>query len=341
MTGRGDVGAEIIDRIAGRLECDPGHIMFWRLGLTWHPGGLTQHVWTEEAPRHATLAAWRVHVRTWCLKRVVTSSTEMVDAITAELPLNSVSALVRKPGSPSRLGLGVSLWLTPDRVDWTSRLTAGLARLQAYDALRLAQARPVLDCGAAADLANDRPGSDRGSLTPAPGIADLDVAPAAAIEALPFAEIADAMRAHDGVRAIATHIGLTASFPWVCDEDRHDVTLLEMRVAARQPLGPGVWISMSLPMAAPAHLLDALRLNEAELGAASPTDLIGGWLVRNQALVHESFVPWTLCSGPVVRHLADAAVRRANWLRLSGASILPGEWPDDVRGRVLPFRRSS
>jgi hypothetical protein len=341
MAGRGDVGAEIIDRIAGRLPCDPDRITFWRHGLTWYPGGLTQHVWTEEAPRQVGLNAWRVHVRTWCLKRVVASSTEMVAAIAAELPLNSVGALVRKPGGPSRLGLASSMWLTSDRVDWTSRLVAALSSLQAQDALRLVRARPILESGAAADVSTDRLGPDNQALTAAPRLGDLPAATIAPLDSISFVEIADDLRAHDGVRAVATHSGVTASFPWVFEGDRHDFILLEMRVASRQPIGLGVWTTTSLPMGAPTHLLHALALNEAEIAAQSPTDLIGGWLVRNQTLMHESFVPWTLCSGPVVQHLAEAAVRRSNWLRQSGPSILPGEWTDEVRGRVLPFRRGS
>jgi hypothetical protein len=262
----------------------------------------------------------------------------MVSAIAEELPLNSVSALLRKPGSPSRLGLGATLWLAADRVDWTSRLAAALARLQAHDAVRMANARPVLECGAAADV-TERLGSDGSA--PAPRIVDPHVAPAAAIEALPFDEIADTIRAHDGVRAIATHSGITASFPWVFESDQQNFILLEMRVATRPPFGPGVWISLSLPTAAPAHLLHALTLNEAEIAAASPTDLTGGWVVRSQALMHESFLPWTLCTGPVIRYLAESSARRAAWLRLTGPSILPGEWPDEVSARILPFRRSS
>ena len=338
MAEPGDVGAGIIDRIAGRLPCDPHRITFWRHGLTWYPGGLTQHIWTEEAPRQSGLNAWRVHIRTWCLKRVVASSSEMVAAIAAELPLNSVGALVRKPGSPSRLGLATSMWLTADRVDWTSRLLGALASLQADDALRLGRARPVLESGAAADVSADHLGIDAPELTAVQNPGDLTAAAIAPLEAISFVEIADALRAHDGVRAIAMHSGVTASFPWAFEGDRNDFILLEMRVAARQPIGPGVWTTVSLPLGAPTHLLHALALNETEIAAQSPTDLVGGWLVRNQTLMHESFVPWTLCSGPVVQHLAESAVRRANWLRHTGPSILPGEWPDEVRGRVLAFR---
>ena len=69
--------------------------------------------------------------------------------------------------------------------------------------------------------------------------------------------------------------------------------------------------------------------------------MIGGWVVRNQTLMHESFLPWTLCSGPVVRYLAESAALRAHWLRINGPSILPGEWPDEAGARILPFRRPS
>jgi hypothetical protein len=338
MAARGGIGEEIIGRVASGLGCNPNQITFWRHGLTWYPGGLTQHVWTEEVSREAPLPAWRVQVRTWCLKRVVASSNEMIAAIGAELPLNSIGALIRKPGSPSRLGLGASMWLSADRVDWTSKLMASVARLQAGDALRLAQARPVVDSGAAPDVANSQLAIE-GMAAPVPHVPEPEVLTSGSIEALPFLEMADVMRAHDGVRAIATHSGITASVPWALDAESEDFILLEMRVATREPLGAGLWISMSLPMSTPAHLMHALTLNEAELATSSPTDLVGGWLVRNQTLMHESFIPWALCSGPLIRHLAESAARRANWLRQIGPSVLPGEWPDEIRGRVLPFRR--
>jgi len=192
--------------------------------------------------------------------------------------------------------------------------------------------------GAAPDVANSQL-TIEGMAAPVPHVPEPEMPASGSIEALPFLEMADVMRAHDGVRAIATHSGITASVPWVLDAESEDFILLEMRVATREPLGAGLWISMSLPMSAPAHLMHALTLNEAELATSSPTDLVGGWLVRNQTLMHESFIPWALCSVPLVRHLAESAARRANWLRQIGPSVLPGEWPEEIRGRVLPFRR--
>jgi hypothetical protein len=43
----------------------------------------------------------------------------------------------------------------------------------------------------------------------------------------------------------------------------------------------------------------------------------------------------------VIRHLAQAAARRAAWLQLAGPSIVPADWPENIPGRVLPFRRRS
>lgn len=341
MTGYGDFGDVIVSRLAGRMGVDSRHLSFWRRGLTWYPGGLTQHIWVEDVPhQQGAPSVWRMHVRTWCLKRVVASSQELVAAIAAELGLNNASALIRKPGSPSRLGVGAAVWATADRIDWTSRMVAALARLQAQDALRLAQARPVLACGAAADVATDRVTTDHASACHLGSLADVGAA-ALDAHAPPFTDVAESLRAHDGVRAVATHSGVTASFPWVFEADRHDFMLFEMRLGTRPGVGAGVWVSMSLPMAAPAHLLHALALNEAELALDSPTDAIGGWIVRNQTLMHEAFLPLGLCGGEVVRYLADAAARRASWLRRIGPSIVPAEWPDDVAGRVLPFRRPS
>jgi hypothetical protein len=338
MTGYGDVGEEVIGRLAGRLGCAPHQVTLWQRGLTWHPAGLTQHIWAEEAGRGAAVAAWRVHVRTWCLKRVVASSQEMVTAIAAELPHNTLSALVRKPGSPSRLGLGASLHMGDDRVEWTSRFLAAAARWQVHDAVRLTRSPAVLAAGAAPDLATDRLSVGPDETTTMPDAMDPRILPPLPLETLPFAEVVEALRCHDGVRAIATHSGITASLPWAGEDDPHGFIIFEMRIGSRPPIGQGVWVSMAMPSAAPAHLLHALALNEAELGAESPTDVTGGWIVRNATLLHESFVPWSLCAGEVIRHLADAASRRAAWLRLAGPSIVPAEWRNEAPGRVLPFR---
>lgn len=328
----------MISRVATRLRCVPDQITFWRRGVTWYPGGLTQHVWAEPVPRRGGLDAWRVHVRTWCLKRLV-GSAEQMQALEAQLPSLTLSALTRKPGSPSRLGLATAVHMNVDRVDWTSRVIAAAARLQAYEANGLARATAVRASGAMPDVVTDQVGRDCPQAVPVPAIESEG--PPLALDVLPFAEIADALRAHDGVRAIATHSGVTASFPLQSEGDRYEFVLTEIRLATREEIGRGVSMTMSLPMPAPTHLLHALVLNEAELLADSPTDLLGGWVLRDGSLVHEAFVPSALCNGEMIRHMAEAAARRAAWLRLSGRAIVPGDWPMDTRGRIIPFKRPS
>lgn len=339
MTGYGDVGEEIVGRLAGYLSCAPHQLTLWQRGLTWHPAGLTQHIWAEEPSPSSGVAMWRVHVRTWCLKRVVASSQEMVGAITEEVRQNALSALVRKPGSPSRLGLAASVQMSDDRLEWTARFLAAVARLQVHDGVRLSRSPAVLAAGAAADVATDRFASEAQETVAAPQPLDPRILPPLPLDQLPLAEVAEALRAHDGVRAIATHGGVTASFPWMVDGTSLDYVMFELRLGARRGLGNGVWVSLSLPLAAPAHLLHALALNETEVSPGSATDLIGGWIVRGTTLTHDSFVPWSLCAGEVIRHLADSAARRAAWLRMAGPSVVPAEWPDNLPGRVLPFRR--
>lgn len=335
----GDAGEEAISRIAARLHCEPDRITFWRRGLTWYPGGLTQHVWAEPVPRRGGLDAWRLHVRTWCLKRLV-GSVEQMRALEELLPSLTLSALVRKPGSPSRLGLATAMHMNVDRVDWTSRIIAAIARLQAHEADLLARSAALRSSGVAPDITTEPIGRDplRAAPVPAP---EREPSEGAALDVLPFSEIAEALRAHDGVRAIATPAGVTASFALAPEGDRYEFVLTEIRLAGREDLGRGVALTMSLPVPAPPHLMHALVLNEAELQADSPTDLLGGWVLSDGALVHEAFVPPELCTGEMVRHMAEAAARRAAWLRLAGRAIVPGEWPIDQRGRIIPFKRPS
>ena len=339
MGVHGDAGEEVISRVAARLRCGPEKITFWRRGLTWYPGGLTQHVWAEPVPRRGGLDAWRVHVRTWCLKRLV-GSVEQMHALEVLLPSLTLSALARKPGSPSRLGLAAAIHMNVDRVDWTSRVIAAVARLQAHEADVLTRDPALRASGAAADIVTEQLGREIPQAVPVPPV-DREPFPLVALDVLPFGEIADTLRAHDGVRAIATHSGVTASFALISEGDRYEFVLTEIRLTEREELGKGVSIAMSLPVPAPTHLLHALVLNEAELHAESPTDVIGGWLLRDGALVHETFVPPSMCNGEVIRHLAESAARRAAWLRIAGRAIVPGEWPADARARVIPFRRPS
>ena len=339
MSVQGDAGEEVISRIVDRLGCAPELVTFWRRGLTWYPAGLTQHLWAEPVPRRAGLDAWRVHIRTWCLKRLVGSQAQM-HAIETRLPHLMLSALVRKPGSPSRLGLGSAIHMNGDRVEWTARMVAATARVQAWEALGLSRAAKVIESGAVADVVTAQIGREGPRAAPVPALDGEPLNPLI-LDVLPFAEIADALRAHDGVRAIATHSGVTASFALLSEGDRYEFVLTAIRCGTREEVGKGMSISMSLPMAAPTHLLHALVLNEAELQSDSPTDLLGGWVLRDGALVHEAFLPLALCTGEMTRHMAEAAARRAAWLRLAGRAIVPGDWPMDTRGRIIPFKRPS
>jgi hypothetical protein len=258
--------------------------------------------------------------------------------LAVELRHVSLAALVRKPGSPSRFGLASSIHIGAERNEWTADLVAAIARQQAHEALRLARSAPLLATGAAPDFAAGRPDKPALRPTPIPPLADESLA-LGALGALPFADIAAALRGHQGTRAIATHAGVTASIALPSDPTRHDFILLEIRSATRPGLGSGLAVWMSLPVPAPAHLLHALALNEAELLPDSPTDLIGGWQVRDGALAHEAFVPQMICTADVLKRVADAAARRAAWVRAAGQSIVPAEWPSHARGRVLPFTR--
>ena len=338
MTVQEDAGEEIISRVVVRLGSGPQPLTLWRRGLTWHPRGFTQHIWAEAVPRSACVDAWRVHVRTWCLKRVAGSPDQM-RALTDELSNLTLSALVRKPGSPSRLGLATAIHMSADRLEWTSRLIVAAARQQAADAFRLTRSPALLETGVAADLAAGQ--IDRSESEVVLPSLDADALPALALEVLPFDEMASLIRAANGTRAIATHNGVTASFALASDGERQEVLFLEVRASSKPPVGRGLALTMSIPVAAPPHLLHALALNEAELQSDSQTDLLGGWRLHEGTLVHETFVPRALCTRETVRHMAAGAVRRAEWVRVAARAFVPADWPTDSRGRVLPFRRPS
>jgi hypothetical protein len=261
-------------------------------------------------------------------------------ALAEQLSPLTLAALVRKPGSPSRLGLATAVSMNADRVEWTSRVIAAAAARQAHDAAQLSSSAALLATGVAGDAtpghADGRGTGDAAAVRP-----DALALPALALEQLPFDEIAATLRAHDGARAIATHSGVTASFALPSDGERQDVLFLEVRVGSKPSAGRGLGLTMSVPLAAPPHLLHALALNEAEMQADCPTDLIGGWRLHDGSLMHETFVPHELCSREMVRNLTEGAVRRAEWVRVAARAIVPADWLTDARGRVLPFRRPS
>jgi len=337
MTVQEDAGEEIISRLVDRFKRKPQPLTLWRRGLTWHPQGFTQHIWAEAVPRSAGLDAWRVHVRTWCLKRLA-GSPEQMHALAEQLSPLTLAALVRKPGSPSRLGLATAVYMSADRAEWTARLIAAAASRQVHDAARLASSAVLLETGVAADLASGQV-DGCGNPDAAAFRHDADNPSTLAMEVVPFDEMAATLRAHNATRAIATHSGVTASVVLSSEAERQEVLFIEVRINSKPSVGRGLALTLSVPLAAPPHLLHALALNEAELQGDSPTDLIGGWRVHDGALVHETFVPHVLCTREMIQNLAGGAVRRAEWVRVAARAIVPADWPMDMRGRVLPFRR--
>jgi hypothetical protein len=336
MAMRGDAGEEVLNRLTVRLGCESQQLTLWRRGLTWYPGGLMQHIWAEAVPPNPGEDGWRVHVRTWCLKRF-SGTFAQVGALEAATARLAIGALVRKPGSPSRLGLGAALYMNVDREDWTSRAVAAAAVLQVHDALSLATSAALRGAGVAADRAASPTDTNGVQIAPLPSL-DADSLPALAFE-VPFVDLADALRAHEGTRAVATHGGVTASFDLSPDGTMREFLLLEIRSGYRPGRGQGLQTTMSLSLSAPAHLLHALALNEAELQPESPTDALGGWMPRDGTLVHEAFLPQASCTSELVRYLAEGAVRRAMWLRDAGRGIVPGDWPIEPRAKIIPFKR--
>lgn len=334
----GNQGEQVIRRVGHYLGHRATGVAYWDVGLTWHPAGLTQHVWAEPQPASSAIDRWRLHLRTWCLKRVF-GAPPQVAALTAELPLNTVGALVRMPGHSSRAGLGASMMMSQDRIDWTARILSAAARLHVHDALRMVEAGEVTASGMGPDLIGDRPGMAPPVADPTPEAIDADLLIATPLEMIPFAELASTFRAFEGVRAIATPQGLVASFPVTVQDDRPERLLFEVREARRPAFGSGLSAILSLPLSAPAHLLHAIALNEAELERSSPTDMLGGWTAGEMTLRHESFLPQVLCTTELVRVLVAATARRIDWLRTVGASIIPFGWDSTRPARVLPFQR--
>jgi hypothetical protein len=336
-----DPGEALMADTIERLGQPADAIARWNRGLTWHPAGLSQHIWAAPIDPESAQPVWRVHIVTWCLKGVTGTPAQMT-ALAAELGETTLGALVRKPGHASRLGFAASLTAAPDHESWTGSVVAAIARLHVHDAIRLTSSSRLTATGVTRERAADRPGAPP-SVQPAapPDPVDRDLLPAPPLDALPYPELAVMLRGLPGTRAVATHSSVTATLPLTGGDRREQVILLELRPARRPHIGSGLSLSLRLPPSTPPHLPVALILNESELAALDATDLLGGWIVQEGGLAHEAFVPEALCSGPFIRHLVAVAAERAAWFRDVGVSLaVRAELPDEPSARILPFRRS-
>lgn len=303
MNGRAELGRCAVARVREDLDIDAAAHSEWSHGFTWCPFGWAQRAWAAPAFEDGDNPGWRVHLRTELSLRL-DGSPAAVEALRSQLPLATLSGVVRDPEDPCRLQLASSLRVHPGNGGWAARLLAAAARLQLLEAFALDR------------LASTPP---PGARLPGPGFGLGDSAPATSAETGPcIAECTAALREIPGARAVKTPDGLMASLPFGRGVER---SLLELVAPARRPtLGPGISVVLTVP--GDGCVLDALELNEREIGERSDTDLLGGWSARPGGRVFTTFLPRAAWGRGLAVEIVRGFVRRVARLE-SGPTSSP------------------
>jgi hypothetical protein len=304
MLRRVDPGLDVVRRVWERLGCAFGGSAVWHRGFTWRPLGITQRVWCEPELDPPGPPAWRVQVRSDFV-RGFTGSPAQLAALSLEMPLSALAAVVRSNENASRLQLVSTLHVGPDDVDGPAELVAFAAQLQAVEVRAFVRASSLRGAGAEADAAEEECGLE-------PTATDLADRLAARPACSPWAgaemgECFAVLAATPGVRASATARGLSASV--ACPSGRGHRAQLELETVDDSPgLGGGLSVVVSVPGRGGVH--EALRLNEFEAGPGCRTDLLGGWSAREGVLQHRAFFPDAVHAKGLAARVAGAAVRR-------------------------------
>jgi hypothetical protein len=296
MDGRADPGRSAICGLREILGVDGAEHSEGTEGFAWNPFGWVQRAWT--APQPADGPVSKLHVRTELSLRLDGTKASM-EALRSRLPHATLSGVVRDGNDPRRLQLASSLRVHPGNEARAVRLLAAAARLQLLEAFLL----------------------DRLAATPPPGARlpgagfGLDAATETTAETgLDLADCAEALLRLPGARAVRTPCGLTASLPFGGGAEKG---LMELAAEARRPaLGQG--LSMVLTLPGDGGVLEALELNEGEIGEESDTDLLGGWSARSGGRVFSAFLPMAAWDRGLAVEIVLGFVRRVE--RLAGAA---------------------
>jgi hypothetical protein len=311
-----DLGLEVVNRVRRRPEWAHVPCTVWPRGLTWLPLGVTQRVWSEPSPSYPGAAAWRVQVRSDLLTGF-TGSPAQLAALSLDMPTSPLAAIVRSRRGETRLQLASTLHVHGGNVVWAADFVAFVARQQAREARRLAQASALLSLGASPDVAGQ---AEEEPVDAAAGhglTEQLAAAPQsdAGLWTLRDVQLAVKMLSTlRGVRATPTSRGLSATFTSPNPSAGDGVDLLELDTASRWP-GLGRGLSVLLVPPGRGGTAEALVLNEGEIAPGCCTDLLGGWSARDGLLQHSAFFPDAVHTKDLLTDVVLAAVRRVVWLR--------------------------
>lgn len=279
-------------------------------------------------------ARWRVQVRSRLLRRFDGSSAQL-EALRTELSNQTLGALVRSAGERSHLHLATTFHVHHDNAQLATRLISLAARFHVAEVRRLARSVRLATTGVVPDVTD--PAAAAWSSASVAGGA-LGTAFRSSPVAPPSMTVAlEALRAHDGVRAVPTPRGLLASMPCLPGDPVPRRALFEVSPSAAGAIAPGTKMVLSLP--GYANPLTAVTLNEEELSIHARTDLLGCWWAVDHVLRHVSFIPMGLCTAELMADLSVAALARARWA--SALACVRDAWMEapPPPGRILRFPR--
>jgi hypothetical protein len=329
-----DLGEEVLSRVWDRLDRSE-HVSEWNRGFTWRPDGVTQHLWSDRPVTQQSAPRWRVQVRS-CLLRGFDGSSAQLDALRTELSNRTLGALVRSADERSRLQLATTFHVHHGNAQLATRLIAMVAQFHIAEVRRLARSERLVTTGVVPDVT-----APATAVGPSASVADgplgtaFRFSPAAGPS---MTRALEALRAHDGVRAVPTPRGLLASVPCLPGDPAPRRALFEVGPSASGAIGPGMRMVLSLP--GYANPLAAVTLNEEELSIHARTDLLGCWWAVDHVLRHVSFIPMGLCAAELMSDLSVGAVARAQWA--STLAPVRDAWMEAPRppGRILQFPRA-
>jgi hypothetical protein len=300
-----NLGSEVLRRLRELLGVETTGP---EAGLEWARWGAVQRARSRSAAGPDGWPCWSVELRTRALEGFGATPAQL-SALSVELPLATVAGVVRgdQPGS---LELASRLDMRAPDSGWVLRVLTIAARAQAAEARHLSRSRVLASVGLtpAVDLQAEAPAA----LALAPEEAPLGRTAPEVVGSRwtkpELLELVEVLKAETPARVVPTPSGMAATFPVGGAQEARSI--LEVTAGAEHSLlGKGLSFVLRTPVRR--GLMEAMALNECEVGQGSGCDAVGGWVAAESGLVHSSFYCDPLHQKGVVLPLLRAYARRA------------------------------
>jgi len=306
-----DLGRNLLARFRDMLGVETDWTIEEQGSLQWQLWGARQRVWLESAASADQARTRRLQLRTSALEWFPGSLAQL-SALSAELAFPTLAGIVRNAEHADQLELATSLDVQDDASDWAVDALFVATQVHAAEARRLAQSNALVHVGlaSAVDLEANAPTEltlKRGNLLQ--GRRTLQLVDRCGVEPEMSACI-DVLKALLPAHVVRTPGGFHASFRIAGGEGARSI--LEVTADREDPLfGRGLLVVFSVPVRG--GLLEAMTLNEHEVGPLGRGHALGGWWAPQGGLLrHCSFYPNAIYRKGVLLPLILAYARRAS-----------------------------